>query len=117
MKKLISEDQKMNSQRQMSGMKTETPPEANKVSTLMGANNRDDNSQAPHVKPYPLDRTDEILSDMYVTVMNMEKIIDNTMVNPAFKKNQAPILEEAKKKLTEINKILVEISTLVDKIG
>lgn len=117
MPRYLTEDQKMNSQRQMSGQKNESPPEATKVSTLLGANNRDDNSQAPKIKPFPLDRSDEILSDMYINVLNMIKIIDSTSLNAAFKKDQLPTLKKARVKLQRVGQALTDISGFLDEIG
>lgn len=117
MKKLIFEDQTIhNVQRQMMGMKNQSDPQANTVSTLLGANNRDDNSQAPIVKPYPLGLSDDILSKMYVEMLNFKKMIGNGLENPALKNRYKPLLRDVNEKCDIINEILVEISQDMDKI-
>ncbi len=72
MKKLISEDSTtFNVQRQQSGStarqdsKGETAPQPNQVKNLIQANKRDDNTQAPVLKPYPLNMADEVFTFGY----------------------------------------------------
>lgn len=123
MKKLISEDNAMyNVQRQQSGntarqdSKGETAPQPNSVAGLLAANKRDDNSQAPTLKPYPLNLTDEVLSDMFVSNMNLQKMIINAANNPALKRKYRENLNTIYLKLKNINDLAVDISRELDKI-
>lgn len=123
MKKLISEDNTMfNVQRQQSGntarqdSKGETAPQPNQVKNLLNANKRDDNSQAPVLKPYPLNLSDEILSDIFVATANLRKILEHTINNPALKKQYHENIRYANKRVELINRAIVDISRELDKI-
>jgi hypothetical protein len=124
MKKLISEDEKnYNVNRQQSGLtarqdsKGETAPQANKVSAFIDANRRDDNTLAPHLKPYPLNFIDEILSDLYLNSVNLRKIIMNADANPALKQKYKQHLKYANDRIELINRAIVDISIELDKIN
>ena len=84
MKKLIFEDQMIpNSNRQTSGItaskdsKGDTSPEALKVRSFLDANKNKDNSQAPKRKIEPLDKVDEIISDMFLSSSNLRSILQH----------------------------------------
>lgn len=124
MKKLISEDSTMyNVQRQTNGStarqdsKGETAPQPNQVKNFMNANKRDDNSQAPGLKPYPLNFSDEMLSDMYLSCANLRKIIENANTNPALKSKFKENLKYVYKRLELIDRAIVDISRELDKIS
>ena len=125
MKKLTLEDTTMaNVNRQQTGStarqdsKGETAPLPRKVGDLLAAaNKRDDNSLAPTLKPYPLNFSDEILSDMYLSVANMRKIIGNAVNNPTLKKKYIENLRHANKMLVLIDRAKVDISKELDKIS
>ncbi len=124
MKKLISEDNTMyNVQRQQSGStarqdsKGETAPQPNQVKNLMHSNKRDDNSQAPTLKPYPLNMSDDVLSDMFVSTANMRQILKHVINNPALKKKYIENIRYVDKRLELINRAIVDISRELDKIG
>ena len=124
MKKLISEDNTMyNVQRQQSGntarqdSKGETAPQPNQVKNLMHSNKRDDNSQAPALKPYPLNMSDDVLSDMFVSTANMRQILKHVVNNPALKKKYINNIRYVDKRLELINRAIVDISRELDKIG
>ena len=123
MKKLISEDNTMyNVNRQQSGStareqsKGETAPQANKTKTFLDANRRDDNSQAPDLKPYPLNLSDEILADMFLSMVNLKKLVEHATSNPTLNKKYMPNIKHINKQLHEINLAAVEISKELDKI-
>lgn len=116
-----------NSERQVTGQKSEPGVQANTAGTLANHNrinqttaqkshNNSDNSQAPILLPYPMDRIDEVLSDLYLATVNVTKIIQNTRANPSLKKEFAPTLDEMEKKMKTINQISVGVSQLVDKM-
>lgn len=123
MKKVISEDNTMyNVQRQQFGStarqdsKGDTAPQPNQVKNLVQANKRDDNSQAPFLKPYPLDRVDEVLSDLYINNVNLRKILQTAWTNPALKKKYKDNLRYVYKRVEFMDKLLVDISKEFDKI-
>ena len=123
MKKLISEDNTMyNVQRQQYGStarqdsKGETAPQPNQVKNLMHANKRDDNSQAPDLKPYPLNMSDEILADLFLSMVNLKKIVEHATSNPTLNKKYMGNIKQIYRKLDEINLAAVEISKELDKI-
>jgi TATA-binding protein-associated factor Taf7 len=123
MKKVISEDSKMyNVNRQQSGStarqdsKGETAPQPNTVTTFINANKRDDNSQAPDLKPYPLNLADDVLSDMFISAANLRKMLLNAESNPALKKKFIGNLNNINKRIDQINRMIVDISQELDKI-
>jgi hypothetical protein len=124
MKKLISEDSKMyNVNRQQSGVtarqdsKGDTAPQPNKVSAFIDANKKDDNTLAPKLKPYPLNFVDEMLSDLYLSSVNLRKIILNAEANPALKEKYKKHLKYANDRIELINRAVVDISIELDKIN
>jgi hypothetical protein len=123
MKKLISEDNTMyNVNRQQYGVtarqdsKGETAPQANNTKTFLNANKRDDNSQAPSLKPYPLNMSDEILADLFLSMVNLKKIVQHATSNPTLNKKYMGNVRKIYNKLDEINLAAVEISKELDKI-
>ena len=115
MKKLISEDQKIyDVQRQMMGMKNQTDPQANNVSTLVGANNT--NTNAPVNRPYPLNYHDDILANIFLDMLNYKKMLANADANPALKEEYKQIVYEIDKKINVICEIIVEIDKYMSKI-
>lgn len=123
MKKLISEDNTMyNVQRQQSGStarqdsKGETAPQGNQVKDFIQANKNDDNSQAPVLKPYPLNLADDVLSDMFIGVVNLRKMLENAAANPALKRKYMENLQNINKKGEIIHKCIMDIHEELDKI-
>lgn len=123
MKKLISEDTSMfNVQRQQYGStarqdsKGETAPQPNQVKNLLQANKRDDNSQAPQVKPYPLNMADDVLADVFVATANLRQIMVHAINNPALKSKYHDNISYANKRIEFINRAIVDISRELDKI-
>lgn len=123
MKKLISEDStQFNVQRQQSGStarqdsKGETAPQPNQVKNLLQANKRDDNSNAPTLKPYPLDRADDVLSDMFVATANLRQIMVNAINNPVLKDKYKENIKYANQRIELVNRAIVDISRELDKI-
>jgi hypothetical protein len=122
MKRLISEDQKIyDVQRQQQGIKNQYDPQLNKVDTLVKQNNKD-NHLAPRIKPYPLDLHDQILSNMYIDMMNYNKMLLNGIdtiqgMNKPELQQMIPVLREIEKKIKHINEVLVEVDGLMTKIS
>lgn len=123
MKKLISEDSTtFNVQRQVSGStarqdsKGETAPQPNQVKNLLQANKRDDNTQAPILKPYPLNMADDVLANMYVANANMRQIMVHAAANPVINQKYKENIEHINKVAQLIDKAIVDISREIDKI-
>jgi hypothetical protein len=106
-----------NVQRQMTGMKSEAPPQANTVKAMLDANKRDTNYEAPGIKPYPLNMADDVLANMYTACLNLKKIIETTDANPALKDKFKGQLQKVYKMNNTIAKSIVDLSAEVDKIG
>ena len=118
MKKLIYEDStKMNVQRQVMGMKNSTDPKPNLAGALLKTNQADDNSRAPTLKPYPLNLADDVLSDMYMATLNLQKLVVSAKDNPALEEKYHKVLDEMDQKLTIISGVVVELSEDLDTIG
>lgn len=123
MKKLISEDSTtFNVQRQVSGntarqdSKGETAPQPNQVKNLLQANKRDDNTQAPILKPYPLNMADDVLANMYLANANLRQIMIHAANNPVINKKYKESIDHINKVAQIVDKAIVEISREVDKI-
>jgi len=116
MKKLISEDQAIQNTQKLVGTSGNAQPKANPVRDLLAANKKDTNYTAPQPKPYPLNMSDEILSDMYVASMNIRKILDQVGENPALKDKYKGTIKSLKAKIDFVNKALVDISGEIDTI-
>ena len=130
MKKLIFEDQMIpNSNRQTSGItaskdsKGDTSPEALKVRSFLDANKNKDNSQAPKRKIEPLDKVDEIISDMFLSSSNLRSIlqhggnnIQGIVEDPKKRKEYLHHIAYASRRLEIVDKAIVDISRELDKI-
>jgi len=130
MKKLILEDQMVpNSNRQQFGItakkdsKGDTSPEALKVRQMLDANKNKDNSQAPKRKIEPLDKVDEVISDMFLSSSNLRSILSHAGNNiqaivedPEKRKHYLHHIAYASRRLEIIDKAIVDISRELDKI-
>lgn len=117
MKGFIKEDSTIfNVQRNVKGIQKgeqETVP-PNTVGELLDANR--DNSTAPQLKPYPLDKFDDISSEIFISVLNLRKIVETASCNPVVTKKYSSVLKDVMQKIDIIGSNLVEISKIVDKI-
>lgn len=118
MKKLISEDQKIyDVQRQMMGMKNQSDPQANTVGKLVSTGSQHPNEvKVPNQKPYPLEYSDQILSNMYLDMLNFKKMLDTALGTPSLKPEHKVLLNNINNKVQAVNKLVVEISQDIDKI-
>jgi len=130
MKKLISEDGMIpNSNRQQFGVtarknsKGDIGPEALKVQAFLDANKNKDNSQAPKKKIEPLDKVDEVISDMFLSSSNLRSILANAGNNiqaivedPEKRKQFLHNIAYASRRLEIVDKAIVDISRELDKI-
>ena len=115
MSNFIREDSTIfNVQRQQAGIKkSEDLPQPNKVGNLVNQNS----DFAPPVKPYPLDRFDDISTDVFVGLLNLRKIIETAKNNPSIKKKNSEKLSILNKHLENMGKTMVELSKIVDTIN
>jgi|LauGreSBDMM110SN_4_FD.fasta_scaffold00533_2 hypothetical protein len=115
MSKFIREDSTIfNVQRQQSGIKkSEDLPQPNKVGNLVNQGN----DFAPPVKPYPLDRFDDISTDVFVGLLNLRKIIETAKNNPSIKNKNNEKLNIINRHLENMGKNMVELSKIVDTIN
>jgi hypothetical protein len=115
MSNFIREDSTIfNVQRQQAGIKkSEDLPQPNKVGNLVNQGN----DFAPAVKPYPLDRFDDISTDVFVGMLNLRKLIETARNNPSIKKKNSEKLSTINKHLENMGKTLVELSKIVDTIN
>lgn len=88
----------------------------NSINDILNHNKRDDNSQAPDLKPYPLNLVDEIIADGILSIVNVQSIIKHCKANPALRKKYLPLLDEVEKVIPKIHKAMVEIGNKLDKI-
>jgi hypothetical protein len=66
---LLSEDQIPDSQRQVNGISSESPPQQVDVNDLLKRQSSDDT--APKLEQYPLNAFNEISSDLFINVQNL----------------------------------------------
>ena len=130
MKKLISEEQMIpNSNRQQFGItakkdsKGDTAPEALKVRQMLDANKNKDNSKAPKRKIEPLDKVDEVISDMFLSSSNLRSILSHAGNNiqaivedPKKRDEYLHHIAYSSRRLEIIDKAIVDISRELDKI-
>lgn len=114
MNTLFKEDSTIfNVQRQQAGIKkSEQMVQPNKVGNLIPTSDF-----APKLKPYPLDRFDEVSTDVFVGVLNLRKLIETARNNPEIEKKYKDKLSLLSKNLEEIGKKVVELSKVVDTIN
>ena len=63
-----------------------------------------------------LNLSDEILADMFLSMVNLKKLVEHATSNPTLNKKYMPNIKHINKKLHEINLAAVEISKELDKI-
>lgn len=92
--------------RQMLGMKTDHPPQQSSVADIMSKNNRSD--VAPENIPYPLGEFDNIASNAYIAIQNLEDIIKMAKTNNVIKDKEP--LNDISKELIALKKRVVELT-------
>ena len=110
----LIEEQDMipDSNRQVTGMKSENEPMATNVNDFFSTIQRKDVS--PENIPYPLNEFDTVASDAYIAIQNLENILKIAETNAVIKNKNSirPIMEE----LMDIKKEIVDITNKVGKI-
>jgi hypothetical protein len=110
----LIEEQDMipDSNRQVTGMKSENEPMATNVNDFFSTIQRKDVS--PENIPYPLNEFDTVASDAYIAIQNLENILKIAETNAVIKNKNSirPIMEE----LMDLKKEIVDITNKVGKI-
>lgn len=110
---LLKEDNMIpNSDRQMMGLKSENEPFATNVNDFFSAIQRKDVS--PENIPYPLNKFDDISSDAYIAIQNLENILKVAEGNAVIKNQKSIGL--LKSNLISLKKEIVDIANKVNKI-
>lgn len=110
----LIEEQDMipDSNRQVTGMKSENEPMATNVNDFFSTIQRKDVS--PENIPYPLNEFDTVASDAYIAIQNLENILKIAETNAVIKNKNSirPVMDE----LMDIKKEIVDITNKVGKI-
>ena len=110
---LLKEDDMIpNSDRQMMGLKSENEPFATNVNDFFSAIQRKDVS--PENIPYPLNKFDDISSDAYIAIQNLENILKIAEGNAVIKNQKS--IGSLKSNLISLKKEIVDIANKVNKI-
>ena len=110
---LLKEDDMIpNSDRQMLGLKSENEPFATNVNDFFSAIQRKDVS--PENIPYPLNKFDDISSDAYIAIQNLENILKVAEGNAVIKNQKS--IGPLKSNLINLKKEIVDIANKVNKI-
>jgi len=90
---------------------------------MLDANKNKDNSQAPKRKIEPLDKVDEVISDMFLSSSNLRSILSHAGNNiqaivedPEKRKQFLHNIAYASRRLEIVDKAIVDISRELDKI-
>lgn len=111
--KLIEEqDMIPDSNRQVMGMKSMDEPLATNVNDFFSQVYRND--VAPENVPYPLNEFDNVASNAYIAIQNLESILKIAEGNAVIK-NKKP-LKPISKELVNLKKEIVDITKKVSKI-
>jgi hypothetical protein len=98
--------------RDQTGIANEYSPEKSSVSDIMARNNRSD--VAPENIPYPLNEFDDVATNAYTSIQNLEELLKIAKTNAVIK-NKKP-LDPICKELIRLKKDIVDISKKVSKI-
>lgn len=74
------------------------------------------NDLAPKVKPFPLDKCDDVSVNAFISIANLKKLLETSLSNPAISKKHHNDIRKASRICTGISNALVEINRIVDKI-
>ena len=113
MKRVLKEDTTItNNQNKQVGRTSNDLVSPNTVGTILAP--QKDNSRAPKLRPYPLDRVDNITTDIFIQLMNLMKVIEVASNNPAISKKYSGVLKGAHYNCKKIAKDIVDISNKID---
>lgn len=110
----ILKEQEMipDSNRQVQGIASYEEPKATSVNDFFSQVYRKD--VAPENTPYPLDKFDDIASNAFIAIQNLENILKVASTNTVIK-NKKP-LDTIQKELITLKKEIVDITRKVSKI-
>lgn len=111
-KLLEEQDMIPDSNRQVTGMKSMDEPLATNVNDFFSQVYRSD--VAPENVPYPLNEFDNVASNAYIAIQNLESILKIAEGNAVIK-NKKP-LKPISKELVNLKKEIVDITKKVSKI-
>ena len=94
------------------GLKTEYPAGPSNVKDMFNKNKRTD--IAPENIPYPLNNFDEVVSNAFVSLQNLENLLKMANTNTVIK-DKSPI-DKIGKEIVQLKGKLVDISKKVSKI-
>lgn len=109
---LLSEDQIPDSQRQVNGISSESPPQQVDVNDLLKRQSSDDT--APKLEQYPLNTFNEISSDLFINVQNLMSMLKSAYNNPSIKDKKG--VAECYNSANAIEQKIVDLSKKVGKI-
>ena len=109
---LLSEDQIPDSQRQVNGISSESPPQQVDVNDLLKRQSSDDT--APKLEQYPLNTFNEISSDLFINVQNLMSMLKSAYNNPSIKDKKS--VKECYNSANAIEQKIVDLSKKVGKI-
>ena len=98
--------------RDQMGLKTEYPSEPSSVQDIFNKNNRSD--VAPENIPYPLNDFDNIASNAFIALQNLEELLKIANTNEVIK-NKKP-LDSISKEIVKLTGNIVDITKMVSKI-
>ncbi len=98
--------------RDQPGQKTEYPAQPSSVQDIMSKQQRSD--VAPENVPYPLNEFDDVASNAFVALQNLEELLKIANTNAVIK-NRKP-LDEIGKEVVKLKGNLVDITKKVGKI-
>ena len=98
--------------RDQMGLKTEYPSEPSSVQDIFNKNNRSD--VAPENIPYPLNDFDNIASNAFIALQNLEELLKIANTNEVIK-NKKP-LDSISKEIVKLKGNIVDITKKVSKI-
>lgn len=111
-KLLEEQDMIPDSNRQVTGMKSMDEPLATNVNDFFSQVYRSD--VAPENIPYPLNEFDNVASNAYIAIQNLENLLQIAETNTVIK-NKKP-LKPISKELVSLKKEIVDITKKVSKI-
>lgn len=98
--------------RDMLGLKDESLPQASNVNDYFRSKERSD--VAPENIPYPLEQINNMASNAFISLQNMEEILKIAKTNAVIKDKS--LIEVLQKKIRRVKKEIVEIDIISNKI-
>lgn len=97
---------KSNADRQIMGMKTETPEQ--QINVLNALQNQKDRKNINYnIIPFPLDRLPRQLSDLYIYILDLKKSLKSALINNPEARKKLNTIESIDKDLNSINEIII----------